>query len=113
MEEKVLDAGLLRTPGALYIKQYNIIYNISAKSCFDPKRLRWVLRRLWYFHNKYRLTVGVISATVGDELAERNIVVHKRAPPPPICFNTEWFEVDAIKLVYSRTANNRYAFGVN
>ena len=35
-----------------------------------------------------RLAIVVISAMAEDELAKRNVVVHKRAAPPPICFNT-------------------------
>ena len=47
---------------------------------WTPKRLCWVLRRLWYFHNKQRLVVEVITATVEEELAERNFGVHKMKP---------------------------------
>ena len=35
-----------------------------------------------------RLAVGVISATVEDESAGRNVVVPKRDPPPPVCLRT-------------------------
>ena len=38
---------------------------------------------LWYFHNKQRLVVGVISAMVEKELAERDVgAIHKRLAPP-------------------------------